>query len=121
MASSVGHDAHNVIVAGIEEAEMQDAVEAVCETAGGVVVVRGGKVRARVALPIAGLLSDHRATAVADDVGKLKRAWTEAGCSLPFMGFNLLPLSVIPAIRLTDKGLIAVPEMVRIPLFELSR
>ncbi len=84
-------------------------------------VVRGGKVRARVALPIAGLLSDHRATAVADEVGKLKRAWTAAGCSLPFMGFNLLPLSVIPAIRLTDKGLIAVPEMVRIPLFEPSR
>ena len=51
----------------------------------------------------------------------LKRAWTEAGCTLPFMGFNLLPLSVIPAIRLTDKGLIAVPEMVRIPLFETPR
>jgi len=121
VASSVGHDAHNVIVAGVDEAEMRLAVEAVRDTAGGVVVVRGGQVRAHVALPVAGLLSDHRATAVADEVAALKRAWTEAGCSLPFMGFNLLPLSVIPAIRLTDKGLIAVPEMVRVPLFEASR
>ena len=121
VASSVGHDAHNVIVAGIDDAEMRYAVEAVRETAGGVVVVRNGQILARVALPIAGLLSDHRATAVAEEVGDLKRAWTAAGCSLPFMGFNLLPLSVIPAIRLTDKGLIAVPEMLRIPLFEPSR
>lgn len=118
VASSVGHDAHNLIVAGIDEAEMRRAVESVRDTAGGVVVVRDGQVRARVALPIAGLLSDHRAVAVAEEVAGLKRAWTEAGCTLPFMGFNLLPLSVIPAIRLTDKGLVTVPEMDRVPLFE---
>jgi adenine deaminase len=121
VASSVGHDAHNLIVAGVAEAEMRRAVEAVRDTAGGVVVVRDGRIRARVALPIAGLLSDRRAAAVAEEVAGLKRAWTEAGCTLPFMGFNLLPLSVIPAIRLTDKGLVTVPEMDRVPLFEPSR
>ena len=81
-------------------------------------VVRGEEVLATVDLPIAGLLSDKRATVVAHEVATLKRAWNEVGCTLPFMGFNLIPLSVIPAIRLTDKGLVLVPEMRLVPLFE---
>jgi adenine deaminase len=43
------------------------------------------------------------------------------GCTLPFMGFNLIPLSVIPEIRLTDKGLVTVPGMTIVPLFEAIR
>ena len=45
-------------------------------------------------------------------------AWAEAGCSIPFMGFNLIPLSVIPEIRITDRGLVTVPAMALVPLFE---
>jgi adenine deaminase len=97
---------------------MRSALEAIRETAGGVAVVRDGRICARVALPIAGLLSDRRAAAAAGEVADLKRAWAEAGCAIPFMGFNLLSLSVIPAIRLTDKGLISVSDMARVPLFE---
>ena len=77
-----------------------------------------GKVVAKVALPIAGLLSEKRATAVAKESALLKTAWTDAGCALPYMGFNLIPLSVIPEIRITDKGLVTVPGMQILPLFE---
>ena len=69
-------------------------------------------------LPIAGLMSDKRVTEVAEEVEKLKVEWDKAGCTVPYMGFNLLPLSVIPEIRITDKGLVLVPEMVQVPLFE---
>ncbi len=118
VASSVGHDAHNVIVAGRTEADMRLAVEAIRAAGGGVVVVGAGAVQAMVALPVAGLLSDLRATEVAAQMTALKRAWQAAGCTLAYMGFNLIPLSVIPAIRLTDKGLVTVPGMQQLPLFE---
>jgi adenine deaminase len=116
VASSVGHDAHNVIVAGRSEADMQAALAAVAETGGGVAVVRDGAVMARVALPVAGLLSDRRAPQVAAEAAAMKATWRELGCTLPYMGFNLIPLSVIPEIRLTDKGLVTVPGMQILPL-----
>jgi adenine deaminase len=118
VASSVGHDSHNLLVAGSNEADMRVAIAAIQATQGGVCVVRGGAVLAMVELPIAGLLSDKRATAVAGETVELKRAWNEVGCTVPFMGFNLIPLAVIPPIRLTDKGLVLVPEMRLVPLFE---
>jgi adenine deaminase len=71
-------------------------------------------------LPIAGLLSDKRVTEVAEQVKALKVEWDKAGCSIPYMGFNLIPLSVIPEIRITDKGLVLVPEMEILPLFEAA-
>jgi adenine deaminase len=118
VASSIGHDAHNLVMAGTNEADMKLALETLKASQGGVCVVREGKVVSHVALPIAGLLSDQRAGVVARESEALKQAWTEAGCLLPYMGFNLLPLSVIPEIRLTDKGLVLVPEMTLVPLFE---
>jgi adenine deaminase len=118
VASSVGHDSHNIIVAGTNEADMQAAIAAIREQQGGVCVVADGKVRALVPLPIAGLLSDKRVTEVAEQVKALKKEWAEAGCTIPYMGFNLIPLSVIPEIRITDKGLVLVPQMELSPLFE---
>jgi adenine deaminase len=118
VASSVGHDSHNIIIAGTNEADMQAALDAIKQTQGGVCVVADGKVRAQVALPIAGLLSDKRITEVAEEVRQLKEEWREAGCTIPYMGFNLIPLSVIPEIRITDKGLVLVPQMELAPLFE---
>ncbi len=117
VASSVGHDSHNVIVAGTNEADMRVALDAIAEAQGGVCVVADGAVRAMVRLPIAGLLSDARVTEVAADMKAVKQAWTEAGCTIPYMGFNLIPLAVIPELRLTDKGLVLVPEMELLPLF----
>ena len=118
VASSVGHDSHNIIVAGTNETDMQVALDAIEETQGGVCVVMDGKVTAMVPLPIAGLLSDKRVHDVADEVKALKLEWEKAGCTIAYMGFNLIPLSVIPEIRITDKGLVLVPEMVISPLFE---
>jgi adenine deaminase len=118
VASSVGHDAHNVIVAGRNEPDMRKAIAEIKRTRGGVCVVRNGKVVASVALPVAGLMSDKRAPQVARETSRLKRAWKAAGCTLPYMGFNLIPLSVIPDIRITDKGLVTVPGMKILPLFE---
>ncbi len=118
VGSSVGHDAHNIIVAGTNEADLQLALKTIKAMRGGVCVIRGGKVVAQVALPIAGLLSDKRATVVAKESTALKTEWTAAGCTLPYMGFNLIPLSVIPEIRITDKGLVTVPGMQILPLFE---
>ncbi len=117
VASSVGHDAHNVVVAGTSESAMDLAVESIRGSQGGVVVVQNGEIVAKVELPVAGLISDQRATEVAAATTILKEAWVAAGCTLPYMGFNLLPLSVIPEIRLTDKGLVKVPEMTIQPLF----
>jgi adenine deaminase len=120
VASSVGHDAHNIIVAGSSEADMQAALVAVVATGGGVAVVRDGAVLAQVALPVAGLLSDKRAPAVAAEAAALKQAWRALGCTLPYMGFNLIPLAVIPELRLTDKGLVTVPGMQILPLLEAA-
>lgn len=118
VASSVGHDAHNIILAGTNEADMQLALATVKKLKGGVCAVRDGKVLASVALPVAGLLSDKRATVVAKETTELKKAWSKLGCLVPYMGFNLLPLSVIPELRITDKGLVFVTEMKIVPLFE---
>lgn len=120
VASSVGHDSHNIIIAGTNEADMQVALDAVAAHRGGICVVRDGKVTAIVPLPVAGLMSDKRVHVVAEEVEALKVEWEKAGCTLPYMGFNLIPLSVIPDIRITDKGMVLVPEMTQVPLFEAA-
>ena len=120
VASSVGHDSHNIIVAGTNEADMQVALKAIEARQGGVCVVADGEVKAIVALPIAGLLSDKRVGAVADEMRAVKAEWEKAGCAIAYMGFNLIPLSVIPEIRITDKGLVLVPEMATTPLFDAA-
>ena len=97
---------------------MQVALAEVKRHQGAVAVARDGKVVASVPLPIAGLLSDKRAPEVAAETATMKAAWASLGCRVPFMGFNLIPLSVIPDIRLTDKGLVTVPQMRILPLME---
>jgi adenine deaminase len=118
VASSVGHDAHNLIVAGTSEPDMRLAIETLKTHQGGVVITQRSKVLALIELPVAGLLSEERVTVVAERTREFKEVWNRMGCTLPYMGFNLLPLSVIPAIRLTDQGLVLVPEMELVPLFE---
>lgn len=121
VASTVGHDAHNLLVAGKRVEEMEVAARTLESVQGGVCVVAEERVIALVELPVAGLLSDRRIGEVAEAMRALKAAWDKAGCRLPFMGFNLLPLSVIPEIRLTNKGLVLVPEMRLVPLWEKAR
>jgi adenine deaminase len=118
VASSIGHDAHNLIVAGTNEPDMRLAIEKLNEHQGGIVIVRAGQVLSLIELPVAGLLSEERLPVVAEKTRQFKEQWDAMGCQLPYMGFNLLPLSVIPEIRLTDQGLVLVPEMKLTPLFE---
>jgi len=118
VASSVGHDAHNIIVAGLNAEDMQFAVNRINETQGGIVIVDNQKLIAEVNLPIAGLLSDKKASEVASENKIFKKNWIDVGCTLPYMGFNLLPLSVIPNFRITNKGLVDVNSMKIEPLFE---
>ena len=81
-------------------------------------IVNDGKIISSLKLPIAGLLSDKRANEVAKENKDFKEAWINSGCTLAYMGFNLLPLSVIPNFRITNKGLIDVNTMKIVSLFE---
>lgn len=118
VASTVAHDAHNLIVAGDNEEDMAKAVEVLKENQGGICVVSRGEIRALVPLPIAGLMSPERVETVASRSKELMRAWREVGCLIGDMEFTLLSLSVVPELRLTDRGLVKVPEMELVPLFE---
>lgn len=118
VGSSVGHDAHNLLIAGTNEDDMRLAVETIARNSGGLVIVENSEVLAQLPLPIAGLMSDRRAREVARETLRFKEVWEAKGLAIPYMGFNLLPLSVIPELRLTDKGLVQAVEMKIIPLFE---
>jgi len=110
IASSVGHDSHNLIVVGDETRDMRAALAALIEMGGGFAVVRDGAVVARLALPYGGLMSDATPTALAHGLATLKAAGRAAGCTLddPFLQLAFLSLPVIPTLKLTDHGLVDV-------------
>ncbi len=118
LASSVAHDAHNIVVVGVDDHDMARAVRRLQEIGGGVVVVEDGGVRAELPLPIAGLLSE----APLDDVVAASRGCIEAaaklGCTLesPFQQLAFLALSVIPSLKITDAGLVDVDRFELVPL-----
>ncbi|MGA3404495.1 MAG: adenine deaminase [Candidatus Bathyarchaeia archaeon] len=108
VASTVAHDSHNLVVAGTSDQDMIIAAKELVASRGGMIVVRKGKTLAHVALPIAGLMSDKPVEAVAQQVEHRKEAWVMLGCRLPspYMNLALTTLSVIPELRITDKGLL---------------
>jgi len=110
IASSVGHDAHNITVVGVSDEDMATAVNTIASVGGGHVVVSRGKVLARVDLPIAGLMSDEPVEVVSAQLEKLHLAARGLGIKMksPFMQMAFLPLAVIPELRITDKGLVDV-------------
>jgi adenine deaminase len=110
IGSSVGHDSHNLIVVGKHPADMRAALAALIAMGGGFVVVSRGEVRARLALPFAGLMSEASPVELRQDIAKLKKASRAIGCTLgdPFLQLAFLSLPVIPKLKLTDKGLVDV-------------
>ncbi len=112
IASSVGHDAHNVIVVGDNDRDMAVAVNRLIEIEGGFAVVRGGRVIADLPLPIAGLMSDKSASDVVIALQRLRLAAKDIGCPLPepFLHMAFLPLCVIPHLKITDHGLVDVDK-----------
>lgn len=110
LASSVGHDSHNVIVVGCDDSDMAAAVNRLIEIQGGFVAVAGGRVAAELALPVAGLVSDRPFEEVGEGLRALRRAVAGLGCPLaePFLQLAFLPLPVIPHLKITDHGLVDV-------------
>jgi adenine deaminase len=109
-ASTVAHDAHNIVVVGTDDASMLACVERLTQLGGGVCVARDGAVTGELALPIAGLLSDAPAEEVVATMDALEAQLREVGVDMatPFMALSFLALSVIPALKLTDQGLVDV-------------
>ena len=118
IASSVGHDSHNICVVGIDTADMAAAVNRLREIQGGFVVVSGGAVAAELPLPIAGLMSDRGFEEVRDALHGLRAAARALGVVLPepFLQVAFLPLPVIPHLKITDFGLVDVDRMELLPL-----
>src|SRR6185295_855605 len=118
IATTVAHDAHNVVVVGVDDDDMLRAVQRLTELGGGLVVVENRGVRAELPLPVAGLLS----TGTAEEAVAATEACLDAvrtlGCELnsPFQTLSFLALSVIPALKITDRGLVDVDRFELGPL-----
>lgn len=114
MATTVGHDSHNLIVAGDNDADMLIAIDALEECGGGYVVVSEGRVLAKLALPVAGLMSDAPLEEILRHQQALLHAAAQLGISNtsdPFITLSFVALPVIPDVRLTDMGMFDVTNM----------
>ena len=118
MASTVAHDAHNLLVVGSNDEDMALAANTLIECGGGMAVVSEGKVLGCVPLPIAGLMNDKPAEEMAALVSVLEGAWEVIGCNMPspFMTMALIPLACLPELRLTNRGLVDCTTFQFVPL-----
>ena len=119
IGSSVAHDSHNLVIVGTNDQDILEAVVAIKTMGGGLVVVSNGKVRASLALPIAGLMAEIPVVGVKRQLEALHAATKALGCRLPdpFMTLSFLSLPVIPELKITDKGLVDVNQFKIVPLF----
>jgi adenine deaminase len=117
-ASTVAHDAHNVVVIGVDDADMLLCVRRLADIGGGVVVAEGGEVKGELALPVAGLMSDAPLGAVHEELLGLEAILRRLGLrwDAPFMCLSFLALSVIPELKITDRGLVDVNRFEIVPL-----
>ena len=120
IASSVAHDAHNLIVVGTSDQDMMEAAIQVIRMRGGLAVVDGGEVRESMPLPIAGLMSEESVSQVKDMLDRLHAAVAGLGCRLKdaFSALSFISLPVVPALKLTDKGLVDSEKFQLIGLFD---
>ncbi len=118
IASSVAHDAHNIVIAGVSDSDIVHAARILQEIGGGFACVVDGEVRACVPLPLGGLVSPLPVTELVQQLRVLDKAASELGCTLdhPCMTLSFLSLSVIPSLKLTDQGLIDVESFSLLPL-----
>lgn len=119
IASTVAHDHHNIVVIGTDDQSMLAAAHAVAETRGGMAATDGDSVLAQLPLPIAGLMSDQPIETVRDQMDQMLHAAHQLGSTLhdPFMAMSFLALPVIPALKLTDHGLVDVDHFQLVSLF----
>jgi adenine deaminase len=119
IASSVAHDAHNIVIAGVNDSDILRAARVLEEIGGGFACVVDGQVQATVPLPIGGLVSPLPVTELVTLLRTLDKTVAGLGCPLehPCMTLSFLSLSVIPALKLTDQGLIAMDNSGTSPLY----
>ena len=120
IGSTVAHDSHHMIVVGTDEKQMALAANRLAEINGGQVVIQDGKVIGEVALPIAGLMSNNRADRVAEEAASVLEGFESCGCKIinPNMQLSLLALVVIPALRISDLGIVDVEKFDFVPVVE---
>jgi len=118
LASTVGHDAHNLAVVGTNDRDMLAAARALEQSGGGQCVAEGGRMLALLPLPIAGLMSDQPAAKVIEQQRAVLAAARSLGCPHPdpFMPLSFMPLPVIPKLKLSDLGLVDVEKFEIVPL-----
>jgi adenine deaminase len=118
IASTVGHDSHNLAVLGVNDADMLVAARALAACGGGQCAVRDGRVLAVLELPIAGLMSDRPAMEVIVKQRALLDATRTLGCGIddPFMPLSFMCLPVIPKLKVTDLGLVDVERFAVVEL-----
>ncbi|TWT41142.1 Adenine deaminase [Phycisphaerae bacterium RAS1] len=118
LASSIGHDAHNLAVVGVSDADIYTAAVKLVKMRGGLCVVCDGQVLAESPLPIGGLMSEADAPTLRAQLRALHQAAASLGAALrrPFMALSFLTLSVIGELKLTDQGLVDVARFKLIDL-----
>lgn len=116
IASTVGHDSHNICVVGANDDDMAVAANRLSDINGGFVVVEDGKVTGEIALPVAGLMSLEPYETVRDTLHHLRHAAFALGATLeePFLQLAFLPLPVIPHLKISDRGLVDVDKFMLI-------
>jgi adenine deaminase len=119
IASTIAHDHHNLVVAGVDNVSLTTAAGAVADMGGGLAVVDGVRILARVPLPVAGLMSNKPITEVRKQLDEATNAARSLGTEMtdPFMTLSFLALEVIPHLKLTDQGLVDVDEFKLVPLW----
>ena len=120
VASTVAHDSHNIVVAGDNVADMRLAVETLSGQGGGIVICRAGAVTATLPLPVGGLMTTATVAEVNEDLTRMTRtAHADMGIPAdvdPFMTLSFLSLPVIPALKLTARGLFDVQSFTFVPV-----
>jgi adenine deaminase len=117
-ASTVAHDAHNIVVLGVDDADMAACASRLAEIGGGIVIAEGGRAVEELPLPVAGLMSDQPLAFVHERLRSMEQRLAAMGVTMsaPFMTLSFLALSVIPELKITDRGLVDVARFELVPL-----
>ena len=112
MSSSIGHDHHNIVVIGVDPADMALAVNRVADLQGGIVLVDDGQIVSEIPLPILGLLTDLDASPLVEKRQAVLAKANEMGCTVSdaYMSLSLNTVAAIPAFSITDQGYIDVMQ-----------
>ncbi len=121
VGSTVSHDSHNMIIAGVDDASIFKAARRLNAMKGGYVITDGDEVLAELALPVAGLMSDRPVAEVLAALAAFEEFFRKEGMpgASPLMTLSFMALPVIPSLKITDKGLVDVDSFEQVSLFRM--